>query len=804
MRVLAIALVPLVAPDALASGTDDIDVEIPVLISDLPGEGPGAVEQTDLDLANVVQTAAKGVTTVQEAPAIVTVVTDDEIGRLGHRTLEEVIDAVPGWMRMSAIHGQFPYLLSRGTPQSTLFLHNGISLFDPMFNVPSVGRVVPVETIDRVEIVTGPGGVLWGANSFLGILNVITKDADDVDGVEVGADLGDGPGDRELARGYVMVGAPRLLDRDVHLFAHASFESYVGPRLHMPQHLVSTPLPQPNSLILWGGLVGSEQPRSVLFNFDGKLQVGEAELQWSLPVVESHHALTFPGAVVREQLPEDSAVDPMTGDLACPEVNPFLADGQPNPDAMDPLDDCHDQARLWRGNRRDAEDRYVALGYRRRTSERAGFAARAYVVQFHREFMLNAFAPNMLLEGGLGLDFDATSYRAGASFDGDLTLHDRVRLLYGGEAFHEWFPSSVTDARGGPGVQSRFRGPLDLDRLALACPRQPDPEQPGETRHVARCPFTIIFDTERSVLGAYASPQWRVSRRLSLDGGARVQAAPDALGDADYAPQTVLSAAAVVGLGGGWHAKLNYAEGFRPPVFNNTASNGDSIQIDGNRDLGVETSQAIQVEINGRVLRDVRALRELGFRADYSYTRLDDLIQIVGGRYEATGTRGIHSAELLAKLYLRGGHELDLAYTWMRIHMNDIGVNRAMPEHWFYLGGVFRLTEHLQATTALRVTGAVEDPNRLVEHRDLDPRDMSQFVSVQPTDLVLDRLPPGGELTAGLTWAMDRWRARLFAYNAFDARHYYPDAFHDYEPRIEFLPNPHPDARVAVSASYAH
>ena len=44
-----------------------------------------------------------------------------------------------------------------------------------------------METIKRVEMITGPGGVLWGSNSLLGILNVITKDAEDVEGVEIGA-----------------------------------------------------------------------------------------------------------------------------------------------------------------------------------------------------------------------------------------------------------------------------------------------------------------------------------------------------------------------------------------------------------------------------------------------------------------------------------------------------------------------------------------------------------------------------------------------------------------------------------------
>jgi iron complex outermembrane receptor protein len=66
------------------------------------------------------------------------------------------------------------------------FLQDGLSLFDPCQHA-TITRQQPMELIKRVEMITGPGGVLWGSNSLLGILNVITKDAEDVEGVEVGS-----------------------------------------------------------------------------------------------------------------------------------------------------------------------------------------------------------------------------------------------------------------------------------------------------------------------------------------------------------------------------------------------------------------------------------------------------------------------------------------------------------------------------------------------------------------------------------------------------------------------------------------
>ena len=117
------------------------------------------------------------------------------------------------------------------------------------------------------------------------------------------------------------------------------------------------------------------------------------------------------------------------------------------------------------------------------------------------------------------------------------------------------------------------------------------------------------------------------------------------------------------------------------------------------------------------------------------------------------------SLELLGKLYVQGGHRLDLGYTYLRGNTSDKGRLRALPENWFSLAGVWFLSgNRLTATTILRVTGAAEDPNRLVEYRGSryhtcpaadpscslgpkpgTPRDP---VTVAATDLVLDRLPP--------------------------------------------------------------
>jgi outer membrane receptor protein involved in Fe transport len=292
---------------------------------------------------------------------------------------------------------------------------------------------------------------------------------------------------------------------------------------------------------------------------------------------------------------------------------------------------------------------------------------------------------------------------------------------------------------------------------------------------------------------------------------------PESLGTQYYPLTRLFSGTAVWNFIPSWHLKLNYAEGFRPPVYNNVSSNGEAVQIDGEPDLKVETSRAVQGEVNARIFKGDRRIRELSFRVDYSYTELENLIQIVSGRYVNTADRAMHSGEALAKLYVQGGHRIELAYTFLKIFTRDKGVHKSFPEHMFHMSGVYNvIDDKLTMFTDLRVVGAMEDPNRLVEHRDFtyDPDAMipgtvvdgsgaPNLVRTNVTDLTLDRLPPVADLSLGFTLTpTERVSIKGTVFNAFNARYYQPDAFFDYEPRLEFLPNPWEDWRVYVSATY--
>ncbi len=802
---LALALASVAVAERRARA-QDIEVPILVLSDDEEGNEQASGDE-ELDLANLVTSAAKGVSTVQEAPAIVTIIPAQELQESQARSLGEVIDRVPGFLRFDAFNGEFPQALARGVMQATLQLHDGVSLFDPQGNATSTNGGVPMEMIKRIEIISGPGGVLWGANSFLGVVNMITKDAEDIDGVEANLSYADGKGDRTHGRAYVLAGLPRLFGQEAWaLVLHSSFESMIGPIYTRSGQLFSQPLPNPNSVFYYGPIADTDPARSWMFNFDGKLTLGRLVLQWSVPFEERYFGMGFNGAFAIQHLNEDN-----------------LPECQGGVDPHNTSDKCFDASRATRISRVNFLRRYGLAEYKTRFSERAGGSVKAYFIAF-----LNHFDPLIVLrptpglvEGGLAFSANSDSYRAGGSFDGDLELSDTLRVLYGVEAFHEWFPDNTDGSRQGAGTQSYFYSPYNLGQLPFGCPLTATWDEanqvPKGAKYVDGCPVTVVFEVNRTTMGGFTSMQLRPSKRLILDGGVRLQVAPEIAKHArGYGLTPTFSAAAVYELIPDWHLKLNYAEGFRPPVFNNTDANGESVNIGGSPDLKVETSRSGQGEINARLLKGQRQIRELDLRADYSYTVLNNYISFIAGRYANTGQRGIHSAEVLAKLYVQGGHRFEMGYTYNRIEMSDKGAFHAIPNNWFSLGAVNQVVPgRLELSTVLRVYGAFEDPNRRIEARGLMydsatgaayPTDPTQAVSSKANEAVIDRIPPAGEVQVGMRLHAtdDTWQVQGTLYNAFSNERFAYDNSNDLEPRLEIVPSTFEAFRFFVSATYRY
>lgn len=148
------------------------------------------------DLMSVeVVSASKFVQKTTEAPANVTIITAADIKRYGYRTLANILSSVRG-MNV-AYDRNYNYLGVRGSGRAgdynsrILLLVDGYRLNDNVYDQASIGTEFPVDVdlIDRVEVIRGPGSSIYGSNAVLGVVNVITKRGNDLNGVEMSGEL---------------------------------------------------------------------------------------------------------------------------------------------------------------------------------------------------------------------------------------------------------------------------------------------------------------------------------------------------------------------------------------------------------------------------------------------------------------------------------------------------------------------------------------------------------------------------------------------------------------------------------------
>jgi outer membrane receptor for ferrienterochelin and colicins len=132
----------------------------------------------------------------REAPSSVTVITADQIRHFGYRTLADALRSVRGFEvtydRNYAYVGVRGFSSPGGYNDQVLLLINGHRLNDNVYNSAQVGTEFPldIDLIERIEIVRGPSSSLYGASAFLAVINVITKKAQSVGGVELSGDAG--------------------------------------------------------------------------------------------------------------------------------------------------------------------------------------------------------------------------------------------------------------------------------------------------------------------------------------------------------------------------------------------------------------------------------------------------------------------------------------------------------------------------------------------------------------------------------------------------------------------------------------
>jgi len=136
--------------------------------------------------------AAKHTSNLRETPGIVTVITADEIAKSGARDLIDVLRTVPGFDFGSDVTNVIGAGV-RGTwahEGGLLLLIDGIEMNERAYGTTQFGQHYPLAHIQRIEIMRGAGSVIYGGMAKLGVINIITKSAEDLEGVQLAGSYG--------------------------------------------------------------------------------------------------------------------------------------------------------------------------------------------------------------------------------------------------------------------------------------------------------------------------------------------------------------------------------------------------------------------------------------------------------------------------------------------------------------------------------------------------------------------------------------------------------------------------------------
>lgn len=167
----------------------------------LPGPRAASAQSSDLtqksleDLMNIqVTSVSRKEQKTSQAAAAIFVISQEDISRSGALNIPDLLRMVPGvdvaqidasnWaISVRGFNGQFSNKL--------LVLVDGRTVYTPMFaGVFWSAQNVPLDSIERIEIIRGPGAAIWGSNAVNGVINIITRSAGHTQGGQVSGGAG--------------------------------------------------------------------------------------------------------------------------------------------------------------------------------------------------------------------------------------------------------------------------------------------------------------------------------------------------------------------------------------------------------------------------------------------------------------------------------------------------------------------------------------------------------------------------------------------------------------------------------------
>jgi iron complex outermembrane receptor protein len=253
---------------------------VPVGWSEVPENSEpteGRLTQVSLEQLGEIEvtTASKKPVKANRTPAAIYVVTQEDIRRSGATSIPEALRLVPG-VEVARIDSDTWSLGVRGfgsaLSRSVLVLIDGRTVYTPLFaGVYWQVQDTLLEDIERIEVIRGPGGTIWGANAVNAVINIITKNSKDTHGTLVST----GSGNLDQGFANFRYGAGNDKSFNYRIYGKAFTR---GPQFHQDGHLFDDwrmgqagfrtdwALRQRDTLTLQGDLYSGDAGQSLAIN----------------------------------------------------------------------------------------------------------------------------------------------------------------------------------------------------------------------------------------------------------------------------------------------------------------------------------------------------------------------------------------------------------------------------------------------------------------------------------------------------------------------------------------------------------
>jgi outer membrane receptor for ferrienterochelin and colicin len=173
--------------DSLLLKKDSIDIYDMSIDELIKLKAHGVPSEMESLINSLISVASKKPLNVRESPSVITLITEEEIKNSGARDLIDVLRLVPGINFGVDIEGVVGIGM-RGNwaiEGKVLVLLDGQELNETVTGTVTFGNRYAVEHIKRIEIIRGPGSAIYGGYAEYGVINIITKQAEDLNGINI-------------------------------------------------------------------------------------------------------------------------------------------------------------------------------------------------------------------------------------------------------------------------------------------------------------------------------------------------------------------------------------------------------------------------------------------------------------------------------------------------------------------------------------------------------------------------------------------------------------------------------------------